>query len=38
MEISYGLSFWFMPVIFGNVFGNIVPTHVTDNSIKKYFE
>lgn len=32
MGISYGLSFWFMPIIFGNVFGNIVPTQVTDNS------
>lgn len=30
--ISYGLAFWFMPIIFGNVFSSIIPTQVTDNS------
>ncbi|KFM21667.1 hypothetical protein AAA799B03_00767 [Marine Group I thaumarchaeote SCGC AAA799-B03] len=30
--ISYGLAFWFMPIIFGSVFSNIIPTQVTDNS------
>ena len=31
MGISYGLAFWFMPIIFGSVFSNIIPTQVTEN-------
>ena len=32
MGITYGLAFWFMPIIFGSVFSNIIPTQITDNS------
>jgi hypothetical protein len=31
MAISYGISFWLMPIIFGLVFGNITPGIVTNN-------
>ena len=32
MAITYGLAFWFMPIIFGSVFSNIIPNQVIDNS------